>query len=238
MTTFHRLALGFVLACSAIALSGCGPSQEERRAAAQAAAARRAEAEAAEQLRLYEHNRTAGNVELAAAYGELILGRYPGTAAAKSLAESYDAVRAQADEAKEARRLQALWSYQTAPMAGGIQKTAVIHGGDGARPDIRLVLRRHSEWGVSVFLLPGTDVFECKRCQVGIAFDEAAPRRFAATKATDPQNPGLFIDDKAAFLDALAKADALRIEVPVKGGTRTLRFEVGGYAPERFEAGR
>lgn len=237
MNTCHRLALGFVLACSAVALSGCGPSQEERRAAAQAAAAQRAEVEAAEQLRLYEQNRASGNLELAAAYAELILARYPGTEAARALASGIDEVRAQAAEAREARRLASLWRYQTAPMAGGIQRTAVIYSSDGAQPNIRLVLRQHSQWGLSTFLLPDADVFDCRRCQVGIVFDDAAPRRFAATKATDPQNPGLFIDDKAAFLAALAKAKTMRIEVPVKGGTRTLMFEVGGYAPVRFEAG-
>lgn len=237
MNTSHRLALGFVLACYVIVLSGCGPSQEERRAAAQAAAAQRAEAEAAEQLRLYEHNRESGNVELAVAYADLLLARYPATEAAKGIAPTIDEVRARAAEARETRRLASLWRYQTAPMAGGIQKTAVIYSSDGGQPNIRLVLRQHSEWGLSTFLLPDADVIECRRCRIGIAFDDAAPRRFAATKAADPQNPGLFIDDKAAFLAALAKAKTMRIEVPVKDGTRTLAFEVGGYEPGRFEAG-
>ncbi|MBB5015810.1 hypothetical protein [Rehaibacterium terrae] len=237
MNTFHRFAPGFVLAWCVIASSGCGPSPEERRAAAQAAAAQRAEAEAAEQWRLYEQNREDGNIELAAAYAELIVARYPATEAARALVPIIDEVRQQAAEAREARRLASLWRYQTAPMAGGIQKTAVIHSSDGGQPNIRLVLRQHSEWGLSTFLLPDADVFDCRRCQVGIAFDAAAPRRFAATKAADPQNPALFIDDKAAFLAALAKAKTMRIEVPVKGGTRTLTFEVGGYAPARFEAG-
>lgn len=224
-----------VLACLILLLTACGPSAEERAAAAAAAAAQRVEAEAAENLREYEAKLAEGNIELAAAYGDLIQARYPQTAAAQAIADSFPEVKAQALALREQRRLAALWTYQTAPMQGGTQRTAVIYSADEG-PRVRLVLRRHSSWGLSVFLLPESDIFRCSRCQVPVGLDEAE-RRWAATKASDAQNPALFIDDKVRFLDAIEDAGELRIRVPVDGGERELVFEVAGYDPARFEAG-
>lgn len=225
-----------LLASLTLLLVACGPSAEERAAATAAAAAQRAEAEAAQHLADYQARLEEGNVELAAAYGDLIQARYANTQAATALAETFPEVKAQALSLREGRRLAGLWTYQTSPMQGGTQKTAVIYASDGASPRVRLVLRRHSSWGLSVFLLPDADVFECTRCQVAIRLDEGE-RRWAATKASDPQNPALFIDDKVRFLAALEEAGTLRITVPLKEGERELSFEIGGYDAARFEAG-
>src|SRR3546814_12193617 len=69
-------------------IAACGPSAEQQRAAAQAAAAAKAEREAAAQAVLYQRNLDAGETELAAAYGELVIARYPHTQAAQQIARS------------------------------------------------------------------------------------------------------------------------------------------------------
>lgn len=229
-----RIVLGaFVV----LLLAGCGPSEEERRAAAQAAAAQRAEAEAGEQLRRYRQSVASGNVELAAAYGDLIRARYPQTRAAASLGEEFVRFKAQAAVLKEQRRLQALWLYQTAPMRGGTQRTATVYSADASGERLRLILRQHSDWGLSVFLLAPTDLFACDRCQVQIAFDGAEPQPFEASKADSKEHPALFIDEEQRFIEAMGKARELRMQVPTHEGGRELRFEVGGYDRAQFEAG-
>lgn len=229
-----RLALA---AFVALVLAGCGPSEAERRAAAQAAAAQRAEAEAGEQLRLYRQSVEAGNIELAAAYGDLIQARYRQTRAAAALGEEFAQLKAQAAVLKERRRLEALWIYQTAPLRGGTQRTATLYSAQTSGERLRLILRRHSDWGLSVFLLAPADIFACDRCQVQIVFDQAEPQPFEASKASSKENPALFIDEEARFIEAMGKARELRMQVPTDEGGRELRFEVGGYDPARFAAG-
>lgn len=229
-----RIVLGAFIA---LLLVACGPSEAERRAAAQAAVAQRAEAEAGEQLRLYRQSAEAGNIELAAAYGELIKARYPQTRAASALGEEFAGFKAQAAVLKEQRRLEALWIYQTAPMRGGTQRTATLYSAETSGERLRLILRRHSAWGLSVFLLAPTDLFACDRCQVQIAFDQAEPQSFEASKASSKENPALFIDEEQRFIEAMDHARELRMQVPTFEGGRELRFEVSGYDPARFEAG-
>ena len=219
-------------------LAACGPSAEERAAAASAAQQAALEREAAEQLAGYRQALEQGNVELAAAYGELIEGRYPNTEAAAQLGPEYAELKAQAEQMKRHRYLESLWSYQTAPMGGGTQRTASLFSANPSGPRLRLVLRQHTQWGQSAFLLPPSDIFACgKACRVTVRFDDGPARSLAASKADSKENPGLFIEDRREFVAALEKAETLAIEVPVDGGTETFTFEVGGYDPKRFEAG-
>lgn len=228
---FRRIALALLVILS---LAACGPSEAERQAAAQAAAAAAAEREAAQQQALFQQSIDGGNIEMAAAYGELILTRYPGTQAAAAIEPAYAKIKAQADAAKQQRRMQALWTYQTSEVGGGTQRTATIDSDDGGTPRVQLVLRQHTEWGLSVFLLPAADTFRCTQCTAQLRADDGLTRTIAVTKSTSKENPALFIDSEKGLLAALAKAQVLTLHVPVEGGTRTLRFEVGGYQPERF----
>lgn len=215
-------------------LAACGPSAQEQRAAAQAAAAAKAEREAAEQTVLYQRNLDAGEIELAAAYAELIMARYPRSQAAQRIAPGFAAIREQAQAAKETRRLEALWTYQTSAVGGGTQRTATIYSEDGASPHVQLVLRQHTKWGLSVFLLPGSDIFRCTRCTATLKTDQGAGRVIAVTKSTSRENPALFIDDEKALLRLLETAQQVTIEVPVNDGQRCLKFSVAGYQPKRF----
>ncbi|HBK55788.1 MAG TPA: hypothetical protein DDZ76_05810 [Xanthomonadales bacterium] len=222
-----------------VALAACGPSREEREAAARAAAQAAVEREAAEQLAGYRQALADDNVELAAAYGELIQARYGHTQAARELGEDFAAIREQAEQHKRARYLQSLWTYQTAPMGGGQQRTASLYSEELHGRRLRLVLRDHSEWGRSTFLLPPVDLFVCTgTCRVQIRFDEGPTRPFEATKADSKENPGLFIEDMRGFVTGLMAADRVTIEVPTTDGSQVYGFEVGGYDPERFAAGQ
>lgn len=234
-----RYLPGLLLLLLTASLAGCGPSQAERQAAAQAAAAAAAaatEREAAQQQVLFQRNIDSGNIELAAAYAELIMGRYPGSAAAAAIAPNYDKIKQQAAAIKELRRLQSLWDYQTSAVGGGTQRTATVYSDDGGGPRVQLVLRRHTQWGLSVFLLPATDIFHCRRCSGQLRIDDGAATSIALTKSTSKENPALFIDDEAAFLKALGNGQLMLLQVPVQGGSRSLRFEIGGYQPQRFGA--
>lgn len=230
-SSIRHIALALLVA---FPLAACGPSAAERQAAAQAAAAAALEREAAQQQALFQHSVDSGNIEIAAAYGEVILARYPGTRAAAAIAPVYAQIKAQADAAKRQQRLQSLWSYQTSPMSGGTQRTATIDSDDGGTPRVQLVLREHTEWGLSVFLLPAADTFRCSQCTASLRVDDGATRPITVTKSSSKENPALFIDNEKGFLKALAKAAVLTLQVPVEGGMRTLHFEVGGYQPERF----
>lgn len=224
---------------AALLLAGCGPSAEERQAAARAAAQAAQEREAAEQLAGYRQALAQDNIELAAAYGELIVGRYGNTQAARELGEQFAEIRAQADVLKQQRYLESLWSYQTAPMGGGSQRTASLYSANTSGPRLRLVLRNHTQWGQSAFLLPESDIFVCaKACRVSVRFDDGPAQAMAASKADSKENPGLFIEDRRAFVAGLENAETVAIDVPVAGGSESFSFEVGGYDPKRFEAGR
>src|SRR3546814_12141633 len=120
-------------------IAACGPSAEQQRAAAQAAAAAKAEREAAAQAVLYQRNLDAGEIELAAAYGELVIARYPHTQAAQKIAPRFAAIREQAQAAKEPRRLESLGTYQTSAIGGGTPRTATIYSAPEARPPVQPV---------------------------------------------------------------------------------------------------
>lgn len=228
----------YALSLLVLLLAACGPSEEERRAAAEAAMLARMESEATEQLVQYEQHLAAGNVELAAAYGEVLLARYPNTQAAAKIKPGFPEVKAKADALKEKRRLESLWIYQTSPMGGGVQKTAVIYSDDPGTPRVRLIVRQHTEWGQSVFLLPDAELFKCDRCDVKIAVDGGEPKAWHASGSSDKNNPAMFIDEDAAFIALLDEAERIRIEVPTADGTRELHFEVGGFDPPRYKAGK
>src|SRR3546814_5376226 len=71
----------------------------------------------------------------------------PHTQAAQKIAPGFAAIREQAQAAKETRRLESLWTYQTSAIGGGTQRTATIYSEDDARPHVQLVLRQHRKIG-------------------------------------------------------------------------------------------
>lgn len=223
--------LTLLLAVSA--LVGCKDRAAEEQAA-RAAAAQRAETAAAEQARQYEAARGAGQWELAKAYADVLQADYAGTQAAQRVAATAADTAARAKAAYETRRLVALWTYHAQPLAKGEQRSGFIYAKAPASPRVRLVLRKHPEWGQSVYLLIDAGEFDCpKGCSVGIAFDDGAVKKFAATKPKENLQ-ALFVEDDKAFLKAMRQAKTVTIEAVSAGKPLQPTFEVAGYDPARL----
>jgi hypothetical protein len=220
-------------ACSSSEQQAAAPSAE-----AIAAAKPQQEAKAEQHYAMYEEMLKAGNAELALPLGDELLKMYPDSAAAARVRPAIEALREKAASEGEARRTARLWTYQTAPMAGGTQSTASIYSNDdpGVPGDkVRLVFRRHTEWGQSVFLYGTEPGFTCaKNCRVSISFDEAKPRQLEGSIPPTGE-PAIFIEEDKVFIAQLEKARKVAIDVTEKGKTpRTLHFDVAGFDPKKF----
>lgn len=235
MTIARVLVLSLLLALA----TGCGGSGDpadalDAEAIAQADALRRD----------YESARQDGNWEVAEAHADALRGRFPEAPAAEAIVPTLPEVRRQAEAARETRRLRDLWTYQSTPVEGGVQRTATIYsrtppaGEDlpAVEPDAQLVLRDHPSWGRSAYLLLAQKEFSCPSpCRMEIVFDDGEARRFEGRAADSGKGPALFIEDEAAFEEGLAKAREIRIRLPEGSGRlRSLGFDVGGFAPARY----
>lgn len=222
-----------IAAIGLLALAAC--DREAEREAARQAAAQRTEAAAAQQAQQYQAARDEGNWRLAKAYSDVLLADYPATDAAAAIADTVEDTRRRAEAERETQRLALLWSYHDEAVDGGRQRSAYVYASDPARPRVRVVLRRHPEWGQSVYLLIEEGEFDCAPagCSVRIAFDDAAPRAFDASKPEENLQ-ALFVEDDARFIAALEPASTVTLEARHAGEPLVLRFEVGGYEPERL----
>ncbi len=173
--------------------------------------------------------------EFAAPVGKEIVDKYPGSPAAQEVQQTLADVAAKAAAAVTRRRLTALWSYLSGKESGGDQVTASIYSSDLiADKRVRLILRRHSDWGQSVYLFGAGKGFECRgTCNLVAKFDDK-PAKIAAY-LPDTGEPALFIKDDKAFIAKLAQTRKISIDVTEKGKpSRTLVFEVGGYDAAKF----
>jgi len=225
------IALGCI-----VSLGACSSSQAPQQAALAAApAAPVVDAAQTKALALYRQLLQGEQWELAAPIGKEIVEKYPGSAAATEVQQTLADATAKATAAITKRRLTALWIYQSNKESGGDQVTASIYSSD-LNPDarVRLILRRHSKWGQSVYLFGGGKGFECKdTCNLDAKFDDT-PAKLAAF-LPDTGEPAIFIKDDKAFITKLAAAQKLVIKIVEKGkGPRTLTYEVGGYDAARF----
>jgi len=226
-----------LLGASAIALAtGCSqapaPAPAQGAAPAQAAAPN---ADAAKKLSLYSAMLKAHRDDLAAPIGEEIVSDYPNTPAAAEVQKTLPGIQAKAKATAERDRLAALWLYQTGTQSGGKQVSASISSSKpGGQAAVRLILRRHSKWGQSVYLFGSGHGFVCKgQCEVPMRFD-GKPQ---AWKAYLPKTgePALFIKEDARFIKVMEKARVIEMDVVTKDhGKETLTFEVGGYDPAKF----
>lgn len=191
--------------------------------------------EANRQLQSYRQMLQMKNDELAAQLGEAIVKQFPGSDAAKEVQQTLPDVEQRAKETAEKRRLVALWTYQVGPMEGGTQSTASLYstrpGGDRA---VRLVLRRHTQWGQSVFLFGNGHGFVCKgNCTIQAQFD-GKPHPLRAFLPTTGE-PAIFIRDDKAFITAMEKTKRITVDVEMQdGGKQELVFETGGYDPSKW----
>ena len=229
----------FVLAALAgtLILAGCSQSGAPAPDAAQQQAQAKA-AEATRNLDTYRQLLRIHNDQMAAAQGEEIVQRFPGSAAAKEVQQTLPEVEKRWKENSEKARLAALWQYQVAPMAGGTQSTAAIYDSRPIGAHVRLVLRRHTSWGQSAFLFnDGRGGFVCKgECKIAAKFDD----KTRAIKAYAPSTgePALMIRDDKDFIARLEKARKITMDVTFVDGEKkqTLVFEVGGFDPAKWQA--
>lgn len=224
------LVLGMLGACSRPASNEPSPTPTAAPSRGPSAAA---------QFVLYQQMVDAGSAELAVPLGDEILAKFPDSTEAAKVRDSIETLRAKATADTESRRLSRLWAYQVAPMGGGQQSTASINARDAeaaGRERVRLVLRRHTEWGESVFLYGNEPGFSCaKACRISMQFDDA-PKRTLAASIPPTGEPAIFIEDDKVFVAALQKARAVSIDVTEKGrAPRTLVFEVGGFDAAKFQ---
>lgn len=218
-----------------VAASGCRDRAADAaaRAAAQAAVNEKAAKENADG---FDAAVARENWSLAKAQADVLFARYPDTDAAKRIRPRYDDVRAKADAAREARRVEALWTYQSENVKGGKQLSAAIYSKDGVDTDgsgaktVRLIFRDHPSWGMSSYLVLQAGDFDCYGgCKVKVKVDDGAPKSMAALRPDTDEATAMFINDERALWRMVRKAKTVAIEFPVKaGGARTAVFEVAG----------
>lgn len=193
---------------------------------------------AAQQYVLYEQMLAANSAELAVPLGDEILRTFPDSPEAAKVREQLEDLREKSTRDVETRRMSRLWTYQTAPMAGGTQSTATIYNrADPALKgeQVRLVLRRHTEWGESVFLYGSEPGYTCgKPCRVTMRFDDNTEKRYLGSIPPTGE-PAIFIEEDEAFIAALKSARKVAIELNGKGQPKqTLVYEVGGFDAEKY----
>jgi hypothetical protein len=213
------LMFGALAACSEPPPAPTGPTLNT--AAAQQAVA------------LFEQARADGRGQLARAYAEDILAKYPGSQAAAQVRAVLPEVEQMANAERERTRLANLWIYHAVGEVKGTTYTAFIYetsAGDKPRDERpQLVLRRHPEWGQNVYVLLPGGRFACgARCNINIKIDDKAPARFEASQPDGAPVPAMFVEEDARFFEALKTAQWVELELPVRGGKTSLRFEVGG----------
>jgi hypothetical protein len=197
-------------------------------------------AAANESVLLFDQAMAEGRGQLARAYAEDILAKYPGTEAAAKVQAAMAEVEVMAAADRERTRLANMWVYHAVGEVKGTTYTAFMYSDDSKelareeRP--QLVLRRHPEWGQNVYiLLPGGRIACGARCNINLKIDDANPARFEASQPEGAPVPAMFIEEHKRFFEALKTAQWIEIEVPIRGGKRALRFEVGGIDLARME---
>jgi len=222
------------LCLATISLGACGDREAAQRNAAERARQKMEQA-AEEGLRRVREVQAAGQVEIAHAYALDIVQHYPQTAAAQQLRGELPALEAAATQSREVRRLAELWTYHAVDdkEAGGMVYTAYIHASSAntAAPKLRLVLRRHPQWGQSVYLLMDGGDFACTKpaCDAQWAADGGAPAKIVVSRAEGANPPALFIEDDAKALATVDAASRIELDIPLAGGkSERYLFEVAG----------
>lgn len=225
----------FVPALLGLALVACKPADQTPASAAPAKPA--APAQVAREAAMYQELLRSEAYELAGPIGRELINRFPDTPEAAQVRETIDDTERKAREIADKRRLERLWLYQTSTESGGAQNTATIYSNDPAIDGerVRLILRRHSAWGLSVYLFGSGKGFECAgECNLGATWDDQPPTKLKAY-LPETGEPAIFIKDEKGFIARMDKARRLSLDVVVKGkGKKKLVFDVGGYDAAKF----
>jgi hypothetical protein len=232
---FRHAVLAF---CAASLLAACSPQGGAPAPSAEQQQAQTRAADAARNLDTYRQLLRINNDEMAVSMGKDIVKRFPDSDAAREVQKTLPAIEKRYTEVSEKRRLAGLWLYQVSPMAGGTQSTAAIENSQPASGDrVRLVLRRHTSWGQSVFLYGSKPGFVCRgNCTISTRFDDKS----VPVKAFAPSTgePALMIRDDKAFIAQLRKAKKVSMDVTLVNGEKkqTLVYEVAGFEPSKWAA--
>jgi len=228
----------YALLVAAVLLAGCSQQSDQPSAAEQAqAAAAQTQADAAKKLDTYRQLVQQNNDEMTVLMGKDILERFPNTDAAKEVQQSLPGIEQRFKDNREKARVQALWIYQVSPMQGGTQSTATIYTSQPSGNDrVRLVLRRHTEWGQNAFLYGNGHGFICKgNCTINATIDgkPTGIKGFAPTTG----EPAIMIRDDKAFIAMLEKAKKITMDVTTKDDDKkqTLVYEVGGFDASKWQ---
>ena len=217
----------------AIALAACS------KPAPQAPAAPVNSAAAESDLAGYRQLVAAGSHEIAVTMGKEILRKYPGTPAAKEVEASIAKEQQTAKDTADAKRMAALWSYQSTTSHGAAQESATIYSSEpGSEAErVRLILRRHADWGQSVYVFSYGKGFKCgSACTVTLKFGDGPEEKWAAF-APETGEPAFFIKDDVKFLQRLPGTMRLQVQAThVDKGPMALVFETGGYDAKMFKA--
>jgi len=234
---FARRPLLAVLVAAA-SMAGCSQQSDQPSAAEQAqTAAAQTQADAAKKLETYRQLVQQNNDEMTVLMGKDIVERFPNTDAAKEVQQSLPGIEQRFKDNREKARVQALWIYQVSPMQGGTQSTATIYTSQPSGNDrVRLVLRRHTEWGQNVFLFGSGHGFICKgNCTINATVDgkPTGIKGFAPTTG----EPAIMIRDDKAFIAMLEKAKKITMDVTTKDDDKkqTLVYEVGGFDAGKWQ---
>lgn len=235
--SLFRHAIAAAAVCSLLAISACSQQDQNTPSPADAAKAQaQAEAtEASSQLQTYRKMLQMKNDEMASQLGEEIVKQFPNSDAAKEVQQTLPQVEQRWKETSEKQRLAALWTYQVGPMEGGTQSTASLFStSPSGDRTVRLILRRHTKWGQSVFMFGTGHGFVCKgNCVIQAQFD-GKPHPLRAFLPTTGE-PAIFVRDDKPFIEAMEKTKRITMNVEMQdGGKQTLVFEVGGYDPSKW----
>ena len=232
------LSLTFLLALIGISLSACSP-QNGQPGKTTAPSPQQAGSDAAAQrnLETYRQLLRIHNDAMVVTMGHDILDRYPDSAAAKEVRKTLPAIEKRYKVDSEKQRLDALWLYQVSPMEGGTQSTATIENSKPSGADkVRLILRRHSDWGLNVFFYGSGHGFVCQgTCRLTMTVD--GKKQKLKVYAPKTGEPALMLSDSKAFIAMMKKAHTISVEVtPVDSGRKeTLVYEVGGFDPTKWK---
>lgn len=233
-SAFSRCSV--MIFCTVALLAGCSPQGGSAVPTAEQQQAQANAKTAATNLDTYRQLLRIGNDEMAVSMGKDIVKRFPDSEAAKEVQQTLPAIEKRHTEASEKNRLASLWLYQVSPMAGGTQSTAAIENSQPAGGDrIRLILRRHTSWGQSVFLYGSKPGFVCRgNCTIAATVD-GKPVRIKAF-APPSGEPALMIRDDKAFIAMLQKAQKISLDVTLAKGEKKLDlvYEVAGFDPARW----
>jgi hypothetical protein len=159
---------------------------------------RRQEQEAAKNLAVYNDLREKQSWELASSIGKDLVTRFPNSAQAATVNQTLAEDRGQG---RRDPRNQAPWasSGPTSPARSrAASRTPPRSTATSPVPEdqrVRLVLRRHTSWGESAYLVSPGQGFECeKECTLTVSIDGQEPEKLKAV-LPETTDPAILIDD-------------------------------------------